>query len=548
MTVLPIVERELRVAARRRGFYRGRAVAAGIALLVGAVTYWANRFEAPSELGVILFVALSTLALFFSLLAGAVFTADSLSAEHREGTVGLLFLTDLKGHDVILGKLVAAAVPAVLSLLAVLPILAVAVLFGGVAGTALWQMGVALLSALGFTLVLGIAVSVWFHDARKALVTTVLLTALLTFGPWLAKSWSSRGLIPGLNRSIYLSPLSPFVDAVAVAVGPLVGTGVPPKATLALYWPSLGGLALLSALLLTLASAALQRSWHEQASVWRAWWRKRLGGLPRKDIGKRRALRAALLARNPYLWLNLRQPRRTMAVWSFLAVLAMVAVYGHLEWGRRWTQEGGGVVLSLVAHFGVRCGLILAVVHQLSEDRRSGALELLLVTPLGGRALVAGQMQAMRRLYGGPVLAILAADVLSAALRAGDFETDRLLETAFTLGRVAMLIADGVALAWLGTWTALGCGGALRAAGAALFRIWVVPWGVLVTLLVGAKFTGWDAHLSDGAVLSAWLVVGLVNNAYWVLLARRRMAGRLRAVAEGGESVRGRLRRWLLLR
>ncbi|HQU46125.1 MAG TPA: hypothetical protein PK867_25150, partial [Pirellulales bacterium] len=39
-------------------------------------------------------------------------TADCISSERREGTLGLLFLTDLRGHDVVLGKLVVAGLGA----------------------------------------------------------------------------------------------------------------------------------------------------------------------------------------------------------------------------------------------------------------------------------------------------------------------------------------------------------------------------------------------------------------------------------------------------
>ena len=54
-----------------------------------------------------LFWGLTGSAVFYCLLSGVWFTADCLSEEKREGTLGLLFLTDLKGYDVVFGKLVA---------------------------------------------------------------------------------------------------------------------------------------------------------------------------------------------------------------------------------------------------------------------------------------------------------------------------------------------------------------------------------------------------------------------------------------------------------
>ena len=51
-----------------------------------------------------LFTVLNAIAFIFCLLAGVFLTADCLSEEKREGTLGLLFLTSLKGYDVVLGK------------------------------------------------------------------------------------------------------------------------------------------------------------------------------------------------------------------------------------------------------------------------------------------------------------------------------------------------------------------------------------------------------------------------------------------------------------
>ena len=66
--------------------------------------------------------------MIYCLFSGRISTADCLSEEKREGTLGLLFLTDLKGYDVVLGKLAATSVSAFYGLLAALPVLAVPVL------------------------------------------------------------------------------------------------------------------------------------------------------------------------------------------------------------------------------------------------------------------------------------------------------------------------------------------------------------------------------------------------------------------------------------
>ena len=97
MTFLPIVERELRVAARRKATTWTRFFAALTALVVGGVLLTANqRHLSAPYVGQQLFMAVSILAFGFALLAGIFLTADCLCSERRDGTLGLLFLTDLR--------------------------------------------------------------------------------------------------------------------------------------------------------------------------------------------------------------------------------------------------------------------------------------------------------------------------------------------------------------------------------------------------------------------------------------------------------------------
>src|ERR1041384_7213868 len=113
MIFLPIVERELRLASRKRGTFWLRVIAALVAVVIGvgfmviqyvtAVAFGGGRLQ----LGGPLFSTLTWLCFAAALSAGLFFTSDCLSEEKREGTLGFLFLTDLSGYDVVLGKLLA---------------------------------------------------------------------------------------------------------------------------------------------------------------------------------------------------------------------------------------------------------------------------------------------------------------------------------------------------------------------------------------------------------------------------------------------------------
>src|SRR6185436_1534736 len=110
MTFLPIVLRELRVRSRQKGTYWFRQAGAMAAIII--VTFMlmgTGMVSAPGKLGASVFQFMAWLAFLFCLIEGARNTADCLSEEKRAGTLGLPFLTDLKGYDVVFGKMMATS-------------------------------------------------------------------------------------------------------------------------------------------------------------------------------------------------------------------------------------------------------------------------------------------------------------------------------------------------------------------------------------------------------------------------------------------------------
>src|SRR5256714_11846080 len=132
MRILPVVGRELRAIARRPSAYWVRSVAALAAFLVMGYVALMSASGAPTAMqGRSLFDLLSLGAFVYCALAGVRGTSDALSMEKREGTLGLLFLTDLKGYDVVLGKLVSVSVNSLYAMFAIAPPLALAFMLGG---------------------------------------------------------------------------------------------------------------------------------------------------------------------------------------------------------------------------------------------------------------------------------------------------------------------------------------------------------------------------------------------------------------------------------
>src|SRR6185503_20007720 len=102
--------------------------------------------------------------------------------ERREGTLGLLFLTDLKSYDVVTGKLAASSINSFFGLLAVFPVLSLAMLAGGITVGEFWRMALALSSTLALSLTAGLAVSARNVAERRAIVGTTLLLAGISGG------------------------------------------------------------------------------------------------------------------------------------------------------------------------------------------------------------------------------------------------------------------------------------------------------------------------------------------------------------------------------
>src|SRR5437773_2317321 len=133
MTLLPVIVRELRAEARHPFTYWLRVLGATALLLVSAVFASDNGFGISQGEG--LFWQ-QNLTLFLSIwILVPLVSADCISRERREGTLGLLFLTPLTARGIVMAKGLAHGLRAITLCLAVLPVLMIPFLMGGVS----WQ-------------------------------------------------------------------------------------------------------------------------------------------------------------------------------------------------------------------------------------------------------------------------------------------------------------------------------------------------------------------------------------------------------------------------
>ena len=95
---LPILERELRIAARGKAVYRWRLGIAALGLAFMAILSTTSSGSASSQIqGSVLFRGRVVVSALYAFLASMAVTADCVSREKRDGTLGLLFLTEWRG-------------------------------------------------------------------------------------------------------------------------------------------------------------------------------------------------------------------------------------------------------------------------------------------------------------------------------------------------------------------------------------------------------------------------------------------------------------------
>jgi ABC-type transport system involved in multi-copper enzyme maturation permease subunit len=531
MTFLPIVARELRVAARRPGTYWVRSGTALTILVIGTWFFLMYSGLPKQEVAMGLFCLLTGSAVLYCLLSGVWFTADCLSEEKREGTLGLLFLTDLKGYDVVLGKLVATSLNGFYAVLAVVPILALPLLLGGVAPGEFGRMALVVLNTLFFSLTLGICVSAMSCSPRKAMAITfmaiLLLAAVLpACGAWRSvmagtKHMGRGWLLASAGFSYYQA-----LDA-SYKTGP------------AEFWWSVAVIHGLSWMFLLVASLIVPRAWQERpAGAQTLRWRERWQGWSYGDVAERAEFRKRLLDRGAYFWLAARARLGPAYVWAVLGLLACGWTWGLARSRRDWLDQGTYILTGLLLNLIMKIWFALEAGRPLAEDRRQGALELLLSTPLTVQDILRGQLLALKRQFLGPVMVTLLVFFLFMLVAASD---DMLLENAgdrsfwvlFWSAGMVMLVADLAALYWVGMWKALTARNPTRAAAGNLARILVLPWvvlalGVLVAALIRPDT---ENEVLQKLFLGAWVVVGLAADLAFGSGARRNLRTEFRLVA-----------------
>ncbi len=517
MTALPVAQRELRVAARQARTYYVRLTAALTVFGIVAYAAWHSRRLGFGGGGRTLFVGLTHLAAWVCVLGGASISGDAISREKREGTLGFLFLSHLSGLDVVLGKLLAQATYAFYALLAIMPMLALPFLEGGLQGREFGFEMLALTNTLFFSVCLGLLVSSLLTHSRQA--TNVAMVVALCFWlglPGLAALATSMSWPPAVAGGLAaLSPATTHANSLG-----LRGSFQPWLALLVTHAEAW--------LFLFAAAGFTRRAWRERPAGarrtrWRDGWRNFIFGTPARRAVRRRVL----LDRNAFLWLSARYRWKPVGpLLLFLSILLLTAVAYVVVGGAEETVLGFGCfTLHLLLKFWIASEAVVAI----ATHRRDGSLELLLTTPLSVRDILRGQFLHLRRQFGWPLVGTAIVTLLAAIVpRWADGRAAEPELVTFAAMTVIGLGADAYTLVWLGTWKAIASRRIRSAAGNAAFQVLLLPWLLILLLAPGMRLQGPEG------LAAVWLFVGLGADFIWWQWSREQLLARFRAEAERG--------------
>ncbi|MHB1308996.1 MAG: ABC transporter permease [Limisphaerales bacterium] len=178
MGLAPVILRELIGQSRQPTTYWLRVLSA--AVLMGAFFLAATASSSLSgrEMGARLFDALNLTTYHLILVCVPLLTADCISREKREGTLGLLFLTPLRPRDIVLGKAVTQALRGATLLLALAPMLLLPSLLGGVGWRKALLSFTFQASAFLIALTAGLVVSSLSKGAIRSALGSVMLAVV----------------------------------------------------------------------------------------------------------------------------------------------------------------------------------------------------------------------------------------------------------------------------------------------------------------------------------------------------------------------------------
>jgi len=464
MNFLPVAHLEMRSAARKPMTYYSRCITGFVAIATGLSFEIAgfHRALSAASAGQAVFGLLAASGYLLLAVQATLLTCDCVSWEKREGTLGLLFLTNLNGFDVVAGKLTAQTSRSLYGLLAALPAFGFCIVLGGVGLLDFLKVALGLLNTLFYFATLGILISSSVWNERAASVGAGL--ALLVLGIMLP----ALGLYAGSFGVLTLVP----AGAMIAGLEPILGLTPPPPFARSLLishaigWLFAGG-----------AACLVRRAW---------------------TSGERNAPVARVQPTNqsPSEGKTMR-PGKTRSGNQFVTIAMMLAtgalgILVGLQVTQKWMAAGATIVLL---HWILKFQVLSHSCRLLAGRRRSGELEILLTTPCDEDEIVRQSLRELKRGLLWPTALALVVDAVVMVVGWHILGLFGGLSWAFlVLGEVIWTVLNLFSLAWAGLFLGLKLANPSKAAA------WTSFWVVLFPWIATAAVAGTTVMLASSAM------------------------------------------------
>jgi ABC-type transport system involved in multi-copper enzyme maturation permease subunit len=444
----PIFTREWLTVPRRASHYFVRSAFLGTLWVLGVTAWQATvgwsrtpTLGDTSRFGLLLFQVLTLVQLVLLVFFAALSAASAVMQEKDRRTFVLLLLTDLRRHEIVLGKLLGSLLPIAFLLTGMIPVLTLLILLGGVS---LGQVGQMFLVLAATTLAagsLGNLVALWRDRTFQVLALTVLLLvlylclvhslpALAALAVLALGLWGAQALWQWLGRNTPARPVIAGVAGVA-AVAAAGGVGVylqsagwfqdvapvlqswldPVRAWQSVletvpgagpaFVPAYGFAAamLLGSLLMNVWGMVRLRVWNPSGEPLMQREQPEDAEAEEKDRARAHAAPGAVrqVWANPILWREVRTRaygRRPLLVrLAYAVVVGLICYYALSGLGNPWERSPFAAAEGLVPVAVLSLLLVSAqAVTAITSERDTGALDLLLVTDLTPKEFIFGKL------------------------------------------------------------------------------------------------------------------------------------------------------------
>jgi len=231
-------------------------------------------------------------------------------------------------------------------------------------------------------------------------------------------------------------------------------------------------------------------------------------------IERRHPERQRQMILNPVVWMLRRGQRAEWYVWAAVACYAVPGTVIAIVWRKIDALIFPLFAVAIALNFLLAVWVAARACFMISDARASGALDLLLTTPIKPSDIIDGHVEALRRQFMVPFVALsLSEVVIGAALdvRAEGFA----MTPVITCVGAAFMGAQLTAVGWFGLWTGLTTKRSAHAVIKTVLWVLVLPWA---TLFCWCLFP----------------VVYLVKDALFINYARTRLYRQFRTVISEG--------------